>query len=224
MPRPAAANILNDTIRTRMYLPSHFEETRPEVLHALMRARPLATLVTNGADGPQADHIPLLLDSAAGVLRGHVARANPLWRDLPAASDTLAIFQGEDAYISPSWYPSKQEHGKAVPTWNYVVVQAYGPLRSIDDPLWLRGFLRTLTTEHETGMAQPWAIDDAPPDYIEKMLAAIVGIELRITRLSGKWKVSQNQSAANRQGVAQGLNAIARPGMAALAVDYSRGV
>jgi len=204
-----------------MYLPRHFEETRPDTLHALMRARPLATLVTaDGAGGFDANHIPLHLDPAAGphgVLRGHVARANPLWRAVGAGAPALAIFQGDDAYISPSWYPSKREHGKAVPTWNYAVVHARGALRAIDDAAWLRGLLNTLTTEHESGLPQPWSVADAPPDYIEKMVAAVVGIELSIEQLTGKWKVSQNQPAANRAGAAQGLRDRGQPGADAMA-------
>ena len=204
-----------------MYLPRHFEETRPAVLHALMRARPLATLVAgDGAGGFDADHIPLYLDPAAGphgVLRGHVARANPLWRAVGAGAPALAVFQGDDAYISPSWYPSKREHGKAVPTWNYVVVHARGTLRAIDDAAWLRGLLETLTAEHEAGLPQPWSIADAPADFIEKMVAAVVGIELPVEQLTGKWKVSQNQPAANRAGAAQGLLERGQAGPAAMA-------
>ncbi|MCD0502748.1 FMN-binding negative transcriptional regulator [Bordetella petrii] len=203
-----------------MYLPRHFEESRPEVLHALMRARPLATLVaTDGAGGFDANHIPLHLDASAGpqgVLRGHVARANPLWRAVGSGAPALAIFQGDDAYISPSWYPSKREHGKAVPTWNYAVVHARGTLRAVDDANWLRQLLDTLTTEHEAGFAQPWSVADAPADFIEKMVAAVVGIELHIEQLSGKWKVSQNQPAPNRAGAAQGLREHGRPGVPAM--------
>lgn len=213
-----------------MYLPRHFEESRPAVLHALMRARPLATLVLgDGAGGFDANHIPLYLDAARGphgVLRGHVARANPLWRQAGAGTPALAIFQGDDAYISPSWYPSKREHGKAVPTWNYVVVHARGTLRAIDDAAWMRGLLDTLTAEQEAGLPQPWSISDAPADYIEKMVAAVVGIELPIEQITGKWKVSQNQPDANRAGAAQGLHEQARgmqtsmSGMAALVAHY----
>ncbi|MBV7485065.1 FMN-binding negative transcriptional regulator [Bordetella sp. BOR01] len=204
-----------------MYLPRHFEETRPAALHGLMRARPLATLVTgDGAGGFDANHIPLYLDPAAGphgVLRGHVARANPLWRLIGDGAPALAIFQGDEAYVSPSWYPSKHEHGKAVPTWNYVVVHARGTLRAIDDAAWLRGLLDTLTGEHESAFAQPWSVADAPADFIEKMVAAVVGIELPIEQIAGKWKVSQNQPAANRAGAAQGLRERGQAGPAAMA-------
>lgn len=204
-----------------MYQPRSFEETRPEILHALMRARPLATLVTLTADGLEANPVPLLLSTSTdhqhGVLRGHVARANPLWKTCQAGSESLAIFHGDDAYVSPSWYPSKHENSKAVPTWNYVTVQAYGVLRVVDDAVWLRRTLEALTLEHEANFAQPWSIADAPADYIEKMITAVVGIELRITRLSGKWKVSQNHPHANRQGVALGLRGVEHTGAAGMA-------
>lgn len=190
-----------------MYLPAQFEETRSEVLHALMRERPFATLISHGADGLTANHLPLHLAAGVtpfGALQGHVARANPLWQESPD-TPVLVIFHGPQAYVTPSWYETKREHGKAVPTWNYVVVHARGRLRAIDDPLWLRRQLETLVASHEAGFAEPWQIAEAPADYIEKMLAAIVGIEITITELKGKWKISQNQPAANRAGVAAGL-------------------
>ncbi len=190
-----------------MYLPAHFEESRSEVLHQLLRVQPFATLVTQGADGVTADHLPLHLEPGVGpcgALHGHVARANPLWQQA-ADSEVLAIFHGPQAYVTPSWYPSKREHGKAVPTWNYVVVHARGRLRAIDDAAWLRRQLEALVARHETGFAEPWQISDAPPDYIDRMLTAIVGIEIVITSLVGKWKTSQNQPAANRAGVVAGL-------------------
>jgi transcriptional regulator len=191
-----------------MYLPKHFEETRTEILHGLIRARPLAALVTLTPGGLEANHIPFEIDpdpAPLGTLRGHVARANPVWRDFSPGLDALAIFQGPDAYVSPSWYPSKQEGGKVVPTWNYAVVHAYGPLRIIDDAAWLRGFVARLTNRHESGRATPWKVTDAPADYIDKMVGAIVGIEIPIARLAGKWKVSQNRPARDREGAAQGL-------------------
>lgn len=190
-----------------MYLPAHFAESRPEVLHALMREHPFATLVTQGADGLTADHLPLHLAPEIGVfgaLQGHVARANPLWQ-AAAGSEVLAIFNGPQAYVTPSWYATKREHGKAVPTWNYVVVHARGRLRAIDDAVWLSQQLEALVARHEEGFAEPWRIGEAPPDYIDKMLTAIVGIEIVITSLAGKWKTSQNQPAANRAGVVAGL-------------------
>jgi transcriptional regulator len=192
-----------------MYLPSHFEEHRPEVLHALLERHPFGTLVTEGPDGLVADTIPFILDAggAHGVLRGHVARANPVWRETRFERPVLVLFQGEQGYVSPGWYPSKQEHGKVVPTWNYVTVQARGTLRAIDDAEWLRGFVTRLTERHEAGRAAPWAVSDAPADYLQTMLRAIVGIEIELTALTGKWKLSQNRSAADRAGVVAGLGA-----------------
>ncbi|MBK8119418.1 MAG: FMN-binding negative transcriptional regulator [Sulfuritalea sp.] len=191
-----------------MYLPAHFEETRSEVLHALMRDHPFATLIAHGADGLAAHHLPLHFApkvAPMGALQGHVARANPLWRE-SANAEVLVIFHGPQAYVTPSWYATKREHGKAVPTWNYAVVHAHGRLRTLDDPAWLRGQLETLVTRHEADFAEPWRIADAPPDYIDRMLVAIVGIEIAITRLRGKWKISQNQPQANRAGVVAGLH------------------
>lgn len=190
-----------------MYLPAHFEEKRAEVLHALVRDEPLGLLVTHGDAGLQANSVPFLLDAEAGphgTLRAHVARANPLWRD-GAGREALVVFQGPQAYVSPGWYPAKAEHGKVVPTWNYVMVQARGTLRAIDDPRWLHALVSRLTATHEATQSKPWAVGDAPPDYIETMLRAIVGIEIELTALTGKWKVSQNRSAADRAGVAAAL-------------------
>jgi transcriptional regulator len=201
-----------------MYLPSHFEQTDPAALHALMRARPLAALVHIGPDGPGADHIPLELHAAegrCGTLRGHVARANPLWRQA-AGQPVLAIFGGPQAYVTPSWYPAKREHGKVVPTWNYTVVHAHGVLRAVDDAPWLRALVGRLTDHHEAPRAAPWSVDDAPGDYVQSMLRAIVGIEIPIERLVGKWKISQNRNEADRNGVAEGL--AAEPGADAQAM------
>ncbi|HEY4069158.1 MAG TPA: FMN-binding negative transcriptional regulator [Burkholderiaceae bacterium] len=192
-----------------MYLPKHFEESRPAVLHELIRAQPLGLLVTLADAGLQANTIPFILDpdpaGGPGILRAHVARANPLWRETRGEVESLVVFQGEQAYISPGWYPSKAEHGKVVPTWNYVMVQARGTLRAIDDAPWLRAFVTRLTERHEAPLVKPWAVTDAPPDFIDTMLRAIVGIEIQLSALTGKWKVSQNRSAADRAGVAQGL-------------------
>ncbi|TXT25584.1 MAG: transcriptional regulator [Rhodocyclaceae bacterium] len=192
-----------------MYLPKHFAETDIGVMHELMRAFPLATLVTQGADGLDANHIPLHLDAAAGpngTLRGHVARANPLAADATVNRKILVIFKGPDSYISPSGYATKAEHGKVVPTWNYTAVHAYGELRLIDDADWLLAQLHGLTAEHEAGLPHPWAVDDAPADYIGKMLGAVVGIEISIDRLVGKWKVSQNQPAVNQASLIAALD------------------
>jgi transcriptional regulator len=199
-----------------MYLPKHFEQPDREALIALMRDRPLATLVIATSDGPTADLIPLeyVADAGAhGTLRGHVARANPLWKH--AGAQALAVFTGPEAYISPGWYPSKREHGKVVPTWNYTMVQAHGALQVHDDTTWLRALVGQLTTRHEAAQAQPWSVSDAPEDYVQQMLRAIVGIEIELVSLVGKWKVSQNRSAADRAGVADGLAAI-DPASAAL--------
>jgi transcriptional regulator len=191
-----------------MYIPAHFEEPRIDVLHELIRARPFATLVTLTDGGLEANHIPLLLfpDPAPfGTLRGHVARANPLWRATSADIDVLALFHGPDAYITPSWYATKAETGKVVPTWNYAVAHAYGTLRAIDDAAWLRELLTALTDRNEAALPEPWSVSDAPSDYIDKLVGAVVGIEIPLTRLIGKWKVSQNQPAQNRAGAAAGL-------------------
>lgn len=194
-----------------MYLPSHFEERRSEVLHALVQREPLGLLITHGAGGLQANPVPFLLDPGAGphgTLRAHVARANPVWREA-GGSDVLVVFQGPQAYVSPNWYPSKAEHGKAVPTWNYVTVQARGRLQAIEDPRWLRGFLTTLTATHEAPLPKPWSLDEAPADYLEKMFGAIVGLEIALAApLVGKWKVSQNRPAADRAGTVAGLAAL----------------
>ena len=191
-----------------MYLPSHFAQPDALALRALMRDHPLATFITHGAQGLDANPVPLLwLDDGSphGLLRGHVARANPVWRDTSPGSEALAVFHGPDAYISPNGYANKRETGKVVPTWNYAVVHARGPLRIVEDAVWLRELVTALTRIHEATQPQPWAVTDAPADYIERMLGAIVGIELPLTSLQGKWKASQNQPAANREGVVAGL-------------------
>ena len=193
-----------------MYIPNAFAAPGQDAMHALMRAQPLAALVTLSASGLDANHIPLQLFAEGGphgLLRGHVARANPLLKDLQQA-EALAIFQGPQAYVSPGWYPSKVQTGKAVPTWNYMVVHARGPLRLVEDQSWLREQLEALTATHEAGQSQPWSMQEAPADYIDTMLKAIVGIEMPIMQLDGKWKLSQNQPLANREGVIAGMQAI----------------
>jgi transcriptional regulator len=192
-----------------MYTPEHFEEPRIVVLHELMRARPLATLVTLTSGGLNANHVPLhLADTPApfGTLRGHVARANPVWRDFAKDIEALAMFHGPDCYITPSWYATKKETGKVVPTWNYAVVHAYGTLRIIDDAVWVRAQIEALTAHNEAGFARPWSVSDAPHEFTEKRIGAIVGFEIVITKLTGKWKVSQNQTAQNQASVIEGLN------------------
>jgi transcriptional regulator len=188
-----------------MYLPAHFEETRTPVMHDLVRAHPLATWVVQGTDGLVVNHIPFLIDPEGGpfgTLVGHVARANPIWRQLGAS---VAVFQGPQAYVSPNWYPSKHAHGKAVPTWNYAVVHAHGTPRAIESRDALLQIVTRLTQAHEAGQAAPWAVSDAPPDFIDQVLKAIVGIEMPIERLVGKWKVSQNRGEADRLGTVAGL-------------------
>ncbi len=187
-----------------MYLPRHFAQEDPAALHALMRAHPLAMLVSTGPDGLTADHVPLSFDPQTSRLQGHVARANPLWRHADGRP-VMAVFRGPDAYVSPSWYPSKAAHHKVVPTWNYTVVHAHGRLQAVDDAPWLHALVSQLTAEHESAHDRPWAVDDAPADYIQQMLGAIVGIEIGVERLLGKWKLSQNRSAEDRDGVRRGL-------------------
>ncbi len=187
------------------YLPAHFEQQDLAEQQALIEAHPLATWACVSGGELLVNHVPMMLDrtrGAFGTLIGHVARANPVWRD-PQRS--VFVFQGADAYVSPGWYPAKREHGKVVPTWNYAVVHAEGTPRVTEDPAALRAIVERLTERHEAAMPHPWAVGDAPEDYIGKMLQAIVGIELPIERLVGKWKVSQNRSAPDREGVAAGL-------------------
>jgi transcriptional regulator len=191
-----------------LYLPAHFNESRTEVMHALMRAHPLCALVTQCRSGLIANHVPvqtLAEPAPLGSIRGHIARANPLWRDYRAETQALAIFQGPQIYISPSFYPSKGKTGEVVPTWNYAVVHASGTLRFIQDTGWLRDFVAGLTATHEAPRALPWKVDDAPAPYIDKMLSLIVGFEFSIAALSGKWKVSQNRSQADQEGVMRNL-------------------
>ena len=191
-----------------MYLPSHFAEARVDVLHDLIRAHPFGTLVVLASNGLDANHIPFEIDpepAPFGTLRGHLARANPVWKDFSSQVDALAIFQGPHTYISPSWYPTKKEHGKVVPTWNYAVVHATGPLRVIDEQAWVRRFVEQLTNHHEAHRRDPWKVTDAPADFIDTMTSAIVGVEIPIARLAGKWKVSQNRPEKDRIGVVEGL-------------------
>ena len=198
-----------------MYLPAHFEESRVEILHNLMRAFPLATVVTLSADGLNANHIPFLLSQEPGpfgTLRGHIARSNPMFSDLVQDVETLAVFHGPDSYITPSWYATKQEHGKVVPTWNFAVVHAYGTLRVVDDAVWVRTLVEALTTQQEAPFSEPWSVSDAPHGFVDQRLGAIVGIEMVITKLIGKWKVSQNQPVENQIGVVQGLSALGDSG------------
>jgi transcriptional regulator len=191
-----------------MYLPKHNEELRLEVIDRHIRSHPLATLVTMGSTGLFATHLPMVLhreDSEHAILRGHIARANRQWQEYSPEIEALAIFAGPDHYITPNWYPAKPITGKVVPTWNYATVHAYGPLLVIEDPAWLLAHLNSLTDTHEASSPAPWKVSDAPADYIEAVAKGIVGIELPIHRLEGKWKVSQNQNAETRVAVVQAL-------------------
>lgn len=213
-----------------MYVPPHFEESRPEVMHELIRRHPLGTLVTLGENGLNANHIPFEIDpdpAPFGTLRAHVARNNPVWREHANDMEALVVFQGAHAYISPSWYATKQEDPRVVPTYNYMAVHAYGPLRVVEDRDWLRALLERLTNANEAVAHGPegaglWRISDAPESYIEKMLAAIVGIEIPVSRLVGKWKVSQNQPSVNRGSVERALRATGGESNAAMADAVAR--
>lgn len=188
-----------------MYNPAPFAENRPDVLHAFIRAHPLGTLITNGLE---ATHLPLFLDADAGFLRCHMARANAHWRRLESGGRVLAIFGGVDHYVTPNWYPSKREHGKVVPTWNYTAVHVTGNARLFEDAPSLLRHLRELTDSHEAGFAKPWSVTDAPPNYIEGLAKSIVGIEISVDHIEGKWKLSQNRSVADREGVIEGLESL----------------
>ncbi|MBZ9917609.1 FMN-binding negative transcriptional regulator [Mesorhizobium sp. B2-4-2] len=193
-----------------MYQPPHFQETRPEVLHGLIRAHPLGLLVSSGPEGPVADAIPFLIDADVGPngrLRAHLAKANPQWRliaDNPA-STVLIVFQGTDAYVTPSWYETKRETGKVVPTWNYAIVQVRGIAKVIDDQDWLARQIADLTASQEGTREAPWAVTDAPAPFIQSQIKGIIGLEIEIGEIHGKWKVSQNRPVADRAGVAHGL-------------------
>jgi transcriptional regulator len=194
-----------------MYMPAHFEENRPEVLHRLIAEQPFGALITNGPNGLDANHVPFEFEvpSAAsethGILRAHVARANPVWQEAAANPDALVIFQGPAAYISPNWYPSKHEAHRQVPTYNYMVVHAHGRIVVRDEESFVRGLVARLTRKMEAGEPVPWKMGDAPADFISQMLGAIVGIEIEVKRLVGKWKLGQNKLAADRRGAAETL-------------------
>jgi transcriptional regulator len=191
-----------------MYLPAHFAQPDPTTLHDLMRAHPLGTLVTQAGGQLDADHLPFELDATRGehgVLQAHVARANPLWQRCPDGTPVLVIFQGAQGYISPNWYPSKHATHRQVPTWNYEVVHAHGTLSIHDDERFVRGLVARLTRRHEAAEPQPWKMGDAPADYLDTMLSHIVGIEVHITALVGKSKLSQNKDERDRLGAANAL-------------------
>lgn len=196
-----------------MYRPTAFRQDDLAPLHAQIAASGLALLTSAGPAGLQATHLPLLLEPGEGefgTLYGHFARANPHWQAL-AGQEALAVFSGPDAYVHPGWYPGKAEHGQVVPTWNYIAVHAWGPVETFDEPARLRELLARLTARHEAGRPKPWSLDDAPTEYIERQLRAIVGFALPIRRLEGQWKLSQNRQAADHAGVREGLAASANP-------------
>lgn len=206
-----------------MYLPAAFREDHLETLHEIIRAHPLATLVTTGAGGLTANHVPMLLDpepAPLGTLRGHLARANP--QLATAGGDALVIFHGPQAYVTPSWYESKREHGKVVPTWNFVAVHAYGVLKTFDDPRRLHALVSALTRGQEGAFPKPWDVTDAPDEFVERQLTAIVGIEIAITRIEGKRKLSQNRPEKDRAGVETGLAARGDADSAAVAEEMAK--
>ena len=208
-----------------MYVPSNFAEERVPVLHEAIRGIKLGTLVTLGGEEMIASHVPMLVDpepAPFGTLRGHIARVNPQWRDPPSKVQALAIFLGPNAYVTPSWYATKRATGKVVPTWNYAAIHAYGHVRFFDDTERLLALVTRLTETHEAPRAQPWAVSDAPADFIQGMLRAIVGFELPIARLEGKWKMSQNRPAEDRAGVVEGLAREGAPEVAEIVAERNR--
>ncbi len=209
-----------------MYLPKSFEQPSVEQMHELIRAYPLASLITHSSDGLCANHVPMHLSATPepyGLLSGHVPRANPVWRDAGNGAHVMLIFHGPNAYITPSWYAAKALDGRVVPTWNYTVVHAHGRLRVIDDAQWLRAHLEQLTDQQESSQAHPWAVADAPIDYTDQLMTALIGLEIVIDKLVGKWKLSQNRSAADRAGVVAGLRASATGEASQMAALVERG-
>lgn len=204
-----------------MYQPPHFREERIEIQHELIRAHPLSLLVTAGPGGLMANPVPMLIypDGGRGTLRAHVARANPQWRELPAVAECLVVFQGPQDYVTPSWYETKRETGKVVPTWNYVTVHAWGRPTAIEDAAWLRRQLDDLTNQQEGRRLSPWKVDDAPADFVVAQMKGIVGIEIPIARIEGKWKVSQNRPETDRANVAAGFREQGADAMAALVAE-----
>jgi len=193
-----------------MYLPAHFAETRPEELQRIIREHPLGMLVTHGSHGLDADHIPFEYDpgeDGLGVLSAHVARANPVWQRCPSGTPVMVVFRGAQAYVSPSWYPSKHEAHRQVPTWNYEVVHAHGTLTVHDDERFVRRIVARLTRRHEAAEPKPWKMGDSAPEFIDGMLRNIVGIEIAVASLVGKRKLSQNKEARDRLGAADTLAA-----------------
>ncbi|MDN8616982.1 FMN-binding negative transcriptional regulator [Variovorax ginsengisoli] len=216
-----------------MYVPRHHELPGSDAALALIEAHPLGAWVVPGADGLVANHLPFLLDRSRGkfgTLLGHVSRANPVWRQLDASRQSIVMFQGPDAYITPAWYPGKREHGKVVPTWNYEVAHAHGVARAIHDEGWLRDLLARLTSDNEAERPMPWSMADAPSDFIDRLLRAVVGIEIPIDDLVGKRKASQDEELQDRWGTVEGLmaegsdNALAMASLVRNAIGRSEGV
>lgn len=208
-----------------MYEPTHFVEDNLETIHALIRARPLGLLISSDADGVQANAVPFILNADAGpkgTLKAHVARANPQWQHLKDGARALVVFQGPDAYVTPSWYAAKKEHGKVVPTWNYAMVQVRGAVTIHDHPRWLMPQVTALTETHESGRAEPWAVSDAPERFVDLQMRAIVGIEIAIEDIRGKWKVSQNRSGTDQAGVVAGMVGEGEEDMAALVHRFGK--
>jgi transcriptional regulator len=200
-----------------MYLPSSFAESRPAELHRIMRENPLGMLITHGSGGLEANHLPFLLDAQQGpqgTLLAHVARANPVWREAGEGDAVLVVFRGANGYISPSWYPAKQETHRFVPTWNYEVVHAHGLLRIHDDERFVRSMVARLTREQEAGEPTPWKMGDAPADYLAEQLAGIVGLEIELSRIEGKRKLSQNRELRDFRGAVDALEARGEQGLA----------
>ena len=206
-----------------MYQPPHFRDDTRTAQHGLIRTYPLGLLITGGADGLIANPIPFLLDEtgAHGTLRAHLARANPQWQALAEAQDCLVVFQGPQGYVTPDWYASKREHGRVVPTWNYATVHVWGRARVIQDADWLRRQIADLTALRETPRAAPWAVDDAPAPFVAAQMRAIVGIEIPIARIEGKWKMSQNRPEADRAGVIAGMRADGEAALAEIVAERS---
>ncbi len=205
-----------------MYIPASFNESRLEKLHDLIVNGPLGLLVTHGSNGLEASPIPFLLypdEGEHGVLRAHLAKANPHWKSLIGQAECLIVFQGPEGYVTPSWYPSKAETHKVVPTWNYATVHVWGSPQVIDDVAWLRRQVDDLTSFHERPRPQPWSVSDAPADYIANQMKAIIGIEIPISRIEGKWKMSQNKDKADREGVINGMRSDTDPHRNILVAD-----
>ena len=191
-----------------MHIPKKFKQNDPNHLKDIILKYPFATLITNSDSGLEANHIPIFLNQSKGkdILQGHIAKVNPLWKNLKDKSEVLVVFNGPNCYISPNYYPTKKETGKVVPTWNYVTVHVKGVMSYIHDEKWKLNMLNNLTNQHEVGQPNPWSISDAPEEYIQKMIPAIVGLEIKALSITGQWKVSQNQPEQNKQGVAAGLS------------------